>query len=313
MATRTGLVSYGGDSEISDSEDEMRSSFSTTPPGIAVHGLGIPTSKPHTSPSPPSFLPQVISSAPSIGLVAYYEEEEGESHENREEVFKQPPTHQVDSSEHHQPDQEYSVDIPVVEITDEKESEDNPHPLFLPLSTVQLPPEPPGRCPQALQDKIVNLLKKKEQLKIDLNKNVQRRKDYRNPSIYSKLVQFCDLDEFGSNYPEHLFNPHEWEEESFYDNLLKAQKKSYEKKEKAKLERTKVEFVTGTKRLAAVSDLVTTQTSAKKPRKSKWDVSGEPGSRGNSPGAIGKPSGVGAQAIAQASQMNKELSKLSKW
>jgi len=111
-------------------------------------------------------------------------------------------------------------------------------PLFLPISNIQLPPELPGRCSNALREKITAFLQKKDRLGIGFNENVQKRKDIRNPSIYEKLVQKCKLDEFGTNYPEHLFNPREWGEESYFDNLQKAQKKAYEKKEKAKLERT---------------------------------------------------------------------------
>ncbi len=307
MATRTGLVSYGGDSEISDSEDE-RVSTGQTPPGISLRGLGIPPSRNHQENTPPPPLaPPVISSAPSMGLVAYYgeEDEEGETNEGREDVFKQP--HLRRQSSENQCSAPEGEEVPVIEVTGEEEEERDARPLFLRLSAVQLPPEPTGGCSAALQEKIVNLLQKKGQLGIDLNRNVQRRKDYRNPSIYEKLVHFCDLDEFGSNYPEHLYNPHEWGAESFYDSLQKAQKKAYEKKEKAKFERTKVEFVTGTKRPSSAA-MATAQEPVKKPRKSKWDVSSDSGSRGGSPAV----KAIGAQAIAQANQLNKELSKLNK-
>lgn len=299
MATRTGLVSYGGDSEISDSEDE-RVSTGQTPPGIALQGLGIPTSRSQHENTPPLPLaPVVISSAPSTGLVAYYGEEDEEGG-FQEDVFKPPHLHRSTSENNlSAPEPE----VPTIELSSTEEEEDT-RPLFLPLSAVQLPPEPKGRCSMALQEKIVTLLRKREQLGIDLNRNIQRRKDFRNPSIYDKLVQYCDLDEFGSNCPG-SHNPREWGEEGFYDNLQKAQKRAYEKKEKAKLERTKVEFVTGTKRPSSVA-MVTTQEGVKKPRKSKWDVSTS-GSRGSSP----HTKAVGAGAIAQASVLSKELSKLS--
>ena len=192
-----------------------------------------------------------------------------------------------------------------------------------------MPPEPPGRCSNSLQDKITTLLKKKA-MGVDLSENIQNRKDFRNPSIYEKLVSFCKLDEFGSNYPDHIYNPHEWNEESFYKNLRKAQMKAYEKKERAKLERTKVEFVTGTKRPAPTTSASSNPPeilSLKKPRRSKWDISvgsgGESGgSRGTSPSKERPPllgaaprgmqplSMVGAQAKVQATQLNKELSRL---
>jgi len=35
-------------------------------------------------------------------------------------------------------------------------------------------------------------------------------------------VQFLNLDEYGTNYPKERFDPHEWSEESYYDNLGKT-------------------------------------------------------------------------------------------
>lgn len=133
---------------------------------------------------------------------------------------------------------------------------------------VELPPEPSGRCSNKLQDKITRLLEKKHKENIDLNANVQNRKLFRNPSIYEKLVKHCSINETGTNYPETLFDINSWTEESFYDNLSKAQKEAYEKKEKEKLKgRTQVEFVSGTKKSTSVSG------EEGKKRKSKWDVS----------------------------------------
>ena len=60
--------------------------------------------------------------------------------------------------------------------------------------------------------------------------------------------------------------------------------KAYERKEKAKLERTKVEFVTGTKRPPPVAGVLSDPI--KKPRQSKWDIGGRAesgGSRGGKP------------------------------
>ncbi|XP_067047753.1 SAP30-binding protein-like [Acropora muricata] len=64
----------------------------------------------------------------------------------------------------------------------------------------QLPPEPVGRCSNTLQEEIRKLLEKKHEENIDLNTNIQNRKDFRNPSIYRKLVSYVNLDETGSSY-----------------------------------------------------------------------------------------------------------------
>ena len=294
------LVSYQGDSEISDSEDERVENTSPTAE-TAVKGLGIPTHRTRVD-TPPIFgKPLVIQSAPSIGLVAYYDEEEDPNESREMEMSTVEPVVVTELQLETPLPTSESADSATNEPPQDEVSDTNP--VFLPLRNVELPPEPAGQCSSALQDKIVAMLEKKRR-GINLNSNVQRRKDFRNPSIYEKLVQFCNIDEFGSNYPLERFNPHEWDESSYHDNLLKAQKKAYEKKEKAKLDRTKVEFVTGTRKSSLTGG---SQEAAKKQRKSKWDVGG---GEGHSPGA--ERTGVGAQAIAHASQMTKELSKLGK-
>lgn len=73
-----------------------------------------------------------------------------------------------------------------------------------------LPPEPKGKCPQELQDKITNMYERMRTNNIDMNKLIQERKEFRNPSIYEKLIQFCDIDELGTNYPPELYDPMQW-------------------------------------------------------------------------------------------------------
>ncbi|XP_033935492.1 SAP30-binding protein isoform X4 [Pseudochaenichthys georgianus] len=144
---------------------------------------------------------------------------------------------------------------------------------------IRIPPEPPGRCSSQLQDKIHKLYERKLQGDFDTNNHIQKKKEFRNPSIYEKLIQFCSIDELGTNYPKDMFDPHGWSEDSYYEGLAKSQKVEMDKLEKAKKERTKIEFVTGTKKgnnpsnTAAStnsSNTNSTSTEAQK-RKSKWD------------------------------------------
>ncbi|KAG9270156.1 SAP30-binding protein [Astyanax mexicanus] len=143
---------------------------------------------------------------------------------------------------------------------------------------IRIPPEPPGRCPGHLQEKIYKLYERKLHGDFDTNSHIQKKKEFRNPSIYEKLIQYCGIDELGTNYPKDMFDPHGWSEDSYYESLAKAQKVEMEKLEKAKKERTKIEFVTGTKKgtttsTAAVTTSTTTATSTAEAqkRKSKWD------------------------------------------
>lgn len=136
--------------------------------------------------------------------------------------------------------------------------------LNLKKNEIQLPIDPKGRCSKSLQEKIGELYDKKK-LGKDMNASIQKRKDFRNPSIYEKLIQFCNIDEQGTNYPPETYDPHCWGPESFYEELAKRQKEEMDKREKDKKDRTKVEFISGTvKKSDSVAD--------PGKRKSKWDV-----------------------------------------
>lgn len=78
-----------------------------------------------------------------------------------------------------------------------------------------LPAEPKGKCPQDLQDKITNMYEKMKS-GMDMNKLIQERKEFRNPSIYEKLIQYCDIDELGTNYQPEIYDPLQWGNFYFY-------------------------------------------------------------------------------------------------
>ena len=56
------------------------------------------------------------------------------------------------------------------------------------------------------------------------------------------MIEFYNIDEFGTNFPKEIMDPEEWGAESRYRNLAKVQKEQYEKKQKEKLlqQKTKV-------------------------------------------------------------------------
>lgn len=128
-----------------------------------------------------------------------------------------------------------------------------------------LPNEPKEKCPDKLQDKISHLYDRMKHSNMDMNKLIQERKDFRNPSIYEKLIQFCEIDELGTNYPPELYDPKSWGKESYYEELAKSQKVEMDKREKDRKENIKVDL--------AVAAVRKTEEEAKK-RKSKWDQPG---------------------------------------
>ncbi|XP_055917869.1 SAP30-binding protein [Eupeodes corollae] len=125
-----------------------------------------------------------------------------------------------------------------------------------------LPPEPKGKPTVELVEKIRHLYDKMETSNMDMNRIIQERKDFRNPSIYEKLISFCDINEFGTNYPPEMYDPLQWGHESFYEELAKAQKIEMTKRQKEKKDSDKIEQATAAARKV--------EEEAKK-RKSKWD------------------------------------------
>lgn len=46
-------------------------------------------------------------------------------------------------------------------------------------------------------------------------------KAFRNPHIYAKLVEFVDVDELGTRFPKHLWDPFDLEPEWYADKIGK--------------------------------------------------------------------------------------------
>lgn len=128
-----------------------------------------------------------------------------------------------------------------------------------------LPPEPKGKCPVELQEKINSFYEKMKNSNMDMNRLIEERKDFRNPSIYEKLIQFCDIDELGTNYPPEIYDSKQWGKESYYEELARGQKVEMEKREKDRKDHMKNE--------AAAAATKKIEEDAKK-RKSKWDQPG---------------------------------------
>uniref|UniRef100_A0A8C1ZLB0 SAP30-binding protein n=2 Tax=Cyprinus carpio TaxID=7962 RepID=A0A8C1ZLB0_CYPCA len=198
----------------------------------------------------------------------------GEDDVSRVEEADEKPSENEDSDD----DSTRNSDVTEVEVKDPNElvAQFSEKVRNMSPDEIRIPPEPPGRCSSHLQEKIFKLYERKLHGDFDTNSHIQKKKEFRNPSIYEKLIQFCGIDELGTNYPKDMFDPHGWSEDSYYEALAKAQKVEMDKLEKAKKEKTKIEFVTGTKKgtttnAAAMATNTTTSTADAQKRKSKWD------------------------------------------
>ena len=119
-----------------------------------------------------------------------------------------------------------------------------------------LPPEPPkhSRPNPKLQEMVTNITQKmNKKPDYDLNQYIQEEKKFRNPSIYDKLIQYCAINELGTNFSSDQWDVSIYGPESYYEELAKAQKTEMDKHEKQKKENIKTEVISGK-------------------RKSKWDV-----------------------------------------
>lgn len=76
-----------------------------------------------------------------------------------------------------------------------------------------------------------------------LNNYLQHNKSFRNPRIYARLVEFVEVDEFGSNFDKNEFDPYRFPKELYIDGILETQKKQAEEKAAAQQNRTSVNFV----------------------------------------------------------------------
>ncbi|GBP31953.1 SAP30-binding protein [Eumeta japonica] len=128
---------------------------------------------------------------------------------------------------------------------------------------VVIPPEPPGKCPKELQDNIAKFYTRMMNEGLDMNKIIQDRKNFRNPSIYEKLIQFCDINELDTNYPPEIYDPLKWGKESYYDELAKVQKIEMDRREKERKEKAKIDIISGVAKKS--------ESDEEKKRKSKWD------------------------------------------
>lgn len=110
----------------------------------------------------------------------------------------------------------------------------------------QLPPESKAKSNPKLQDVVSTIMQKIElNPDYDLNQYIQQKKSFRNPSIYDKLIQFCGINELGTNFPKDFYDTSVYGPESFYEELAKAQKIEMDKQEKQKKENIKTEILEG--------------------------------------------------------------------
>lgn len=50
-------------------------------------------------------------------------------------------------------------------------------------------------------------------------KLVSTEKEYNNPLILEKIIDYYDIDEIGSNYPKSIYDPHNKKSEDYFEEI----------------------------------------------------------------------------------------------
>ena len=110
------------------------------------------------------------------------------------------------------------------------------------ILALELPPEVEGEVDEEVQERLSNFLDKNARLGQSLNQNLVNLKTFRNPNIYTKLIEVYNIKEYGSNFSaDH--DLYSLPASSFYDELWKAQKLWNEQRDRDRAKRTEVGFV----------------------------------------------------------------------
>lgn len=123
--------------------------------------------------------------------------------------------------------------------------------------------KPAGSVDEAIAAQVQQLINARAKGR-DVNQAINARRNYKNPSMYAKFIDTCDIDETGTNCPVALFNPKQWTSADAYDALEKRHKaKSSNSAPRAEIHFVKSKVASKTETGAGVS----------RPRKrgSKWD------------------------------------------
>ncbi|OAC99695.1 hypothetical protein MUCCIDRAFT_113129 [Mucor lusitanicus CBS 277.49] len=105
-----------------------------------------------------------------------------------------------------------------------------------------IPDEPDTACDAERQERISHFLSLRASGH-RLNDHLQHNKAFRNPRIYTKLVEFTEVDEIGSNFDQQEFDPHGFPADMYIDGILETQRKLAEEKAAQQQNRTSVNFV----------------------------------------------------------------------
>lgn len=81
--------------------------------------------------------------------------------------------------------------------------EEDPPPKRLKVDPSVLPPEPPGSADPELAKRLIEWRSKGS----NPSQHIRQNREFANPQILQKIVEYFAIDDIASCYPKHLFDP----------------------------------------------------------------------------------------------------------
>ncbi|KAI0346369.1 HCNGP-like protein [Trametopsis cervina] len=84
-----------------------------------------------------------------------------------------------------------------------------------------IPPESEGECDGEIETKLAQFhaLKRDSANPKHFNDSLMANRSFRNPHLYTKLVEFIDVDERTTNFPKSIWNPEDVREVWYADKI----------------------------------------------------------------------------------------------
>ncbi|KAF9528648.1 HCNGP-like protein-domain-containing protein [Crepidotus variabilis] len=114
------------------------------------------------------------------------------------------------------------------------------------LSDWGIPPDSSNKCDSSLQAKLsqFSTLKKDPINPKHFNDSLMSNRSFRNPHLYAKLVEFVDVNERVTNFPQDLWDPQNVKPEWFANRIAESQKERSERQSTAQApgKRSRIDF-----------------------------------------------------------------------
>ncbi|KAI9590901.1 HCNGP-like protein-domain-containing protein [Syncephalis fuscata] len=109
-------------------------------------------------------------------------------------------------------------------------------------------------CDEDFQAKIANWHELMKNDQLYFNDRLLGSQAFRNPQLYAKLVEFFELDEFGSNLPKEIYDPHGFPASGYAETIVKEQQRKAEERALAHHARSQIQFVSTTPAVATTTN-----------------------------------------------------------